>query len=72
MKCRQASNSCKRFLEAAKLAYANKIKGVITFQKHGSCEFEHIANSVLNKGKSSLTPLVKKTEVLYSDFDKAK
>ena len=32
VKFRQASNRCKRVLEAAKLAYANKIKEFITSQ----------------------------------------
>ena len=36
---RQASNCCKRVLEAAKLAYANKTKESITSQKLGSREF---------------------------------
>ena len=39
VKFRQASNHCKRFLEAAKLAYANKTKDSITSQKLGSCDF---------------------------------
>ena len=49
-KFRQASNCCKRVLEAAKLAYANKTKESITSQKLGSRDFWRIANSVLNKG----------------------
>ena len=36
---RQASNCCKRVLEAAKLAYANKTKESITSQKLGSRDF---------------------------------
>ena len=36
VKSRQASNHCKRVLEAAKLAYANKTKESITSQKLGS------------------------------------
>ena len=36
VKSRQASNLCKRVLEAAKLAYANKTKEYITSQKLGS------------------------------------
>ena len=39
VKFRQASNHCKRVLEAAKLAYANKTKESITSQKPGSCDF---------------------------------
>ena len=48
---RQASNRCKRVLEAAKLAYATKTKESITSQKFGSRDLWRIANSVLNKGK---------------------
>ena len=36
VKFRQASNRCKRILEAAKLAYANETKESITCQKLGS------------------------------------
>ena len=50
---RQASNRCKRVLEAAKLPYANKTKEFITSQKLGCRDFWQIANSVLNKGKSA-------------------
>ena len=39
VKFRQASNRCKRVLEAAKLAYANKTKESITSQKLGSQDF---------------------------------
>ena len=39
VKFRQASNHCKRLLEAAKLAYATKTKESITNQKLGSCDF---------------------------------
>ena len=38
-KLRQTSNRCKRVLEAAKLAYANKTKEFITSQKLGSLDF---------------------------------
>ena len=57
VKFRQASNHCKRVLEAAKLTYANKTKESITSQKLGSCDFWRIANRVLNKGKSAIPPL---------------
>ena len=50
VKFRQASNRCKRVLEAAKLAYANKTKESITSQKLGSQDFWRIANSVCNWG----------------------
>ena len=39
VKFRQASNRWKRVLEAAKLAYANKTKESITYQKLGSRDF---------------------------------
>ena len=66
---RQASNRCKRILEAAKLAYANKTKDSITFQKR---DFWQIANSVLNKGKSAIPSLFNGPKVLSSASDKAK
>ena len=50
VKFRQASNHCKRILEAAKLAYANKTKESIASQKLGSRDFWRIAKIVLNKG----------------------
>ena len=72
LKLRQASNRCKRVLEAAKLAYDNKTKECITSQKLGSRNFWRIANSVLNKGKSAIPPLFNGPEVLSSASDKAK
>ena len=72
VKFRQASNHCKRVLEAAKLAYAAKTKESITSQKLGSRDFWRIANSVLNKGKSTIPPLFNGPEVLSSASDKAK
>ena len=72
VKFRQASNHCKRVLEAAKLAYANKTKESITSQKLGSRDFWQIANSVINKGKSAIPLLFDGPEVLFSASDKAK
>ena len=72
VKFRQASNHCKKVLEAAKLAYANKTKESITSQKLGSRDFWQIANSVLNKGKSAIPPLFNGPEVLSSASVKAK
>ena len=69
---RQASNHCKRVLEAAKLAYGTKTKESITSQKLGFHDFWQIANSVLNQGKSAIPPLFNGPEVLYSASDKAK
>ena len=67
-----ASTCCKRVLEAAKLACANKTKESITTQKLGSWNFWRIANIVLNKGKPAAPPLLNGPEVLSSAFDKAK
>ena len=72
VKFRQASNHCKRILEAAKLAYANKTKESIISQKPSSWGFWQIANSVLSKGKSAIPPLFNDLEVLSSASDKAK
>ena len=65
VKFRQASNRCKRVLEAAKLAYATKTKESITPQKLGSRDFCQIANSVLNKGKYAIHPLFNRPEGLF-------
>ena len=72
VKFRQASNCCKRVLEAAKLAYLNKTKESMTSQKLGSCDFWQIANSVLNKGNSAIPPLFNVLKMLSSVSDKAK
>ena len=72
VKFRQASYHSKRVLEAAKLAYANKMKESITSQKLGSHDFWQIANSAFNKGKSAIPPLFNGSEVLSSASDKAK
>ena len=72
VKFRQASNCCKRVLEAAILAYANKTKESITSQKLGSRDFWQIANSVLNKCKSAIPTLFNGLEVLSSASDNAK
>ena len=69
---RQASNHCKRALETAKHAYANKTKQFITTQKRDSSDLWRIANSVLNKRKSAIPPLFNNLEVLPSASYKAK
>ena len=66
VKFRQAINRCKRVPEAAKLAYSNKTKEFITFQKLSSQDFWQIANSVLN------VPLFNGLEVLCTASDKSK
>ena len=70
VKFRQASNHCKRVLEAAKLTYANRES--ITSHKLGSRDFWRIANRVLNKGKSAIPHLFNGPEVLSFASDKAK
>ena len=72
VKFRQASNRCRRVLEATKFAYANKAKESITSQILGSRDFWRIANIVLNKGKSVIPALFNGSEVLSSASDKAK
>ena len=72
VKFRQASNCCRRVVEAAKLAYVIKQKESITSEKLGSQDSWQIANSVLNKGKSAIPPLFNRQEVLSSASDKAK
>ena len=71
VKFRQASNHCKRVLEA-KLPYTNKTKASTTSQKLSSHDFSGITNNVLNKGKSAIPPLFNRLEVLSSASDKAK
>ena len=72
VKFRQASNRCKKVLEAAKLACATKGKESITCQKLGPRDFWRIPNSVLNKGKSVILSSFNNPEVLSSAYDKAK
>ena len=72
VKFRQASNNCKRVLEAAKLTYVNKTKQSITSQKLGSHRLCRITNSILNKGKSAIPPLFNSPERMSSASEKAK
>ena len=72
VKFRQASNRCKRILEAAKPAYAKKTKESIASEKRGSRDFWRIPDSALNKGKSARPPLFNGPEVLSCASDKAK
>ena len=66
VKFKEASNCYKRVLGAAKLVYVNKVKESITSQKRGSQELLRIANSVLNKGKSAIYPLLSLLCLLHS------
>ena len=68
----KSSWSCKRGLEAAKVAYANKTKKSTTFQKLGSWDFWPFANSLLNKSKSSISLLFNGLEASSSVSDEAK
>ena len=72
VKFRQASNRCKRALEAAKFAYANKTKASIASPYLRSQEFWRIVSSVPNKGKSAIPPLFNDPEVLSFVCDKTK
>ena len=72
MKLRNANNRCKKDLEGARLAYANKTKEFITFQKLSLREFWRFANSDHNKCKSVMPPLFNGPELLSSASDKAK
>ena len=69
VKFRQASNHCKRVLEAAKLAYATKTKESITSEKLDSRDFWQTANSVFIKGKFAIPPLFNGPGVLSSASD---
>ena len=71
MKFRQASNHSQRVLNLPNLHMLIK-QEFITSHKLGSCAFWRIANSVLNKSKSTIPPLFKGAEVLSFVYDKAK
>ena len=64
VKFRQACHCCKYVLQIAKLAYANITKKNITSQKLGSRDLWQIANSLLNKSKSTIPPLSNNPEAL--------
>ena len=71
VKFMQASNYCKRVLEAAKLAYSDKTKESITSKKLGSWDIWQI-DKILNKNKSTIPPLFNGPEVLSSSSDTPK
>ena len=71
LKFRQASNCCKRVLEAAKFANATN-KRIYDFAETWLSGVLTIANSVLMKGKSTIPLLFNGPEVLSSASDKAK
>ena len=51
---------------------ANQVLGSVASWKLDSCDFWRIANSVLSKGKSAITPLFDDSEVLPSAPDRVK
>ena len=59
-------------MQVHQLAFANKTKESITFKKLGCWDFSRIANSVLNKVKSAILPLLNDLRVLCSASDKVK
>ena len=67
----QASNHCKRFLQTATLAYANKTKKSIISQKLPSWDFWQISSSFLDQCKFAIPPLFNSPELLSSASDKA-
>ena len=72
MTFRQASNCCKKILEAAIFAYVKKTKEPITSLKFVSHYFWQILNSILCKSKSAIPPQFNSLEVLSSWSDKTK
>ena len=70
IKFRQASNHCKKVLEAVKPAYANQTKESIT--SHSSQDFLKIPNSVLKKDIYAIHLLFNIPEVLSSASDQTK
>ena len=68
----QTSNRFKRVIESAKNHYTKKIKETIFSQRVGSRDFWHIANNVLNRGKSAIPPFCNGPEVLTFASEKAK
>ena len=69
VKSREASNYCKRVLEAAKLAYNNKTKESIISQKPSFRDFWRTSNIVHNKDKSDI-PLLNGQDVLSPASEK--
>ena len=65
VKFRQASNRCKRVLEAVKLVYATKTNESITSQKLGSQDFSQIANSVFNKGNCYTSSIQQRGSIVF-------
>ena len=70
---RQASNNCKRVLQAANLLVLIKQKSLSLPKKNLTlAAFGKFASNVLNKGKSAIPPLFNESEVFSSAFDEVK
>ena len=68
VKFRQA----KTVLKASKPANVDKITEAIASHKLGPRDFSKICNSILNKGKSVIPPLLNSSVALSSTWDKSK
>jgi len=66
-----ARNHCKKVLSNAKTRYSQVTKSRISSQKLGSRDFWRIFNSVYNKGKSVIPPLLHGSDFVTSPKDKA-
>ena len=68
---RRARKDCSKVLKSAKTRYSESTKSKITDQSLGSKDFWRILNSVLNRGKSSIPPLVNGSQIIQSSKGKA-
>ena len=68
---KKARNYCRKVLDSAKSSYKESTKRKIADQQLGSKDFWKIINSVLNKSKSNIPPLINGPEILQSSRDKA-
>ena len=66
-----ARNHCKKVLSNAKARFSQVTKSRISSQKLGSRDFWRIFNSVYNKGKSVIPPLLHGSDFVTSPKDKA-
>ena len=71
-KLRWTINSCRRVLEAAKLAYANKTKSLTFPRNQAIMAFgKYLIFILLNKAKSAMASVLNGSEVFSSASDKA-
>ena len=64
-------NKCKKVFNKAKKRYQKSVKSRVAKQKFGSRDFWKIINSVLNRGKSAIPPLINGAQIIHSSKDKA-